>query len=159
MHTQTHTHTLQQLHSGRPVSSGASVSAIWVLFAFGQGPGQAAQYTTVFAEQERKAERENCRRVYKEACMFEYVLVVGILHVCVFMSMCMCQLYTHHMLSSYLPYWLKVSLLSQPPLLHHQGCFFVFFCTNSAPTTIGVPLKAADNLQKVTAAEVTHLTL
>lgn len=129
-HSNTHAPTLQRLQSGRPVSSGASASAIWVLFAFGQGPGQAAQYTTVFAERERKRERklQACETLcmYKEACMSEYVLVVGILHVCVFMSMCMCLLYTHHMLSSYLSYWLKVSLLSQPPLLHHQGRgFFV----------------------------------
>lgn len=69
-HTHTHTHScthslgtqptvpigleshlrLQQLQPGRPVSSGLSVSAIWVLFAFGAGPGQTTQYTTVFGE-------------------------------------------------------------------------------------------------------------
>lgn len=44
--------------TGRPVHRGLSVSAIWVLFAVGQGPGQAAQYTTVFAESEREVPGE-----------------------------------------------------------------------------------------------------
>lgn len=45
---------------GRPISSGPSVSAIWVPFAFGQGPGQPAQYATVFGDgkKERKKRKK-----------------------------------------------------------------------------------------------------
>lgn len=44
--------------TGHPVRSGPSVSAIWVVFAVGQGPDQAAQYTTVFAESEKEVQGE-----------------------------------------------------------------------------------------------------
>lgn len=69
------------------LAGGSSVSAIWVLFAIGQGPGQAAQYTTVFGAGEEKDGGEKATSIGAPCVLTNlqqdtrmYVLVVQMLH-------------------------------------------------------------------------------
>lgn len=109
---------------GQPISSGPSDSAIWVLFAFGRGPGQPAQYATVFGDgaggkKERKQklqawEPRNTKLQWKEdmdAVMYasiEPVLQMHV-HVCLYMYVYVCVLISPYSVLQQLNSWISLN--------------------------------------------------
>lgn len=113
-HISSDTHT--QIEPICSVCSGPCVLAMWVLFAFGQGPAQAAQHAPVFVEWEKTVDMWTSVFIKKHICLSIFWL----------WEYCMCVFYdcwAHHTL--YIIQTRLQGLHSEPPSLHHHCCSFV----------------------------------